>query len=390
MRKFRPFLVGTGLLALIALAFACGSGDTTGTTPNNDSNSGSNLNIGVAPDFELPSFDGSNIRLSDYRGEQPVVLVFYRTYFCTFCRRQIGELNENYDEFKARNTEVIAISSDRLDERTLKAVEGSAQFPLLYTSLDPEVPQAYDRYGKVPDGGYLGSAELADPGIFLISPDGDIVWRDLGTNISHFVDSDEILDQIDNLLSTTTTEADSQVEQVVGGPQIGDPAPDFTLPSVEGGDISLSDYRGDSSVLLVFYRSYFCAFCKQQLNEINLNYDQFNERDIQILAISSDMFNALTTRLVRDSLESGSIQFPLLYTSALTEVAMTYGRIGYVSDIPGAYNWIVGTANDLIDPGIFLLDSEGTVVWRDLGTSTDHFVSAETILEVIDSELSEL
>lgn len=38
----------------------------------------------------------------------------------------------------------------------------------------------------------------------------------------------------------------------------GSDAPDFSLPVANGaGDITLSDYRGDKNVVLVFYRGHF-------------------------------------------------------------------------------------------------------------------------------------
>jgi hypothetical protein len=40
---------------------------------------------------------------------------------------------------------------------------------------------------------------------------------------------------------------------VVTAPQVGEPAPDFTLPSTTGEDISLSQFRGKQLVLLEFY-----------------------------------------------------------------------------------------------------------------------------------------
>jgi cytochrome oxidase Cu insertion factor (SCO1/SenC/PrrC family) len=36
--------------------------------------------------------------------------------------------------------------------------------------------------------------------------------------------------------------------------KVGDTAPDFTLENMDGNRISLSDFRGKKSVILVFYR----------------------------------------------------------------------------------------------------------------------------------------
>jgi peroxiredoxin len=39
--------------------------------------------------------------------------------------------------------------------------------------------------------------------------------------------------------------------------EVGQPAPDFKLPSSMGGDVSLSDFRGKKWVLLEFYGADF-------------------------------------------------------------------------------------------------------------------------------------
>lgn len=39
--------------------------------------------------------------------------------------------------------------------------------------------------------------------------------------------------------------------------EVGEPAPDFTLASTTGGDISLRDFRGKKFVLLEFYGADF-------------------------------------------------------------------------------------------------------------------------------------
>ncbi len=40
-----------------------------------------------------------------------------------------------------------------------------------------------------------------------------------------------------------------------GIPAVGEPAPDFTLPSVWGDPVTLSSYRGEKNVVLLFYRT---------------------------------------------------------------------------------------------------------------------------------------
>ena len=42
-----------------------------------------------------------------------------------------------------------------------------------------------------------------------------------------------------------------------GAVEVGEPAPDFTLASTTGGDISLGDFRGKKFVLLEFYGADF-------------------------------------------------------------------------------------------------------------------------------------
>ena len=39
--------------------------------------------------------------------------------------------------------------------------------------------------------------------------------------------------------------------------RVGERAPDFTLPDASGRPVSLADYRGKKSVVLVFYRGYW-------------------------------------------------------------------------------------------------------------------------------------
>ena len=66
---------------------------------------------------------------------------------------------------------------------------------------------------------------------------------------------------------------------------VGDVAPDFTLPGTGEQDYTLSSYRGQP-VVLVFYPGDNTAVCTTQLKKYTADFDEFEGVDAQILAIS--------------------------------------------------------------------------------------------------------
>ena len=66
---------------------------------------------------------------------------------------------------------------------------------------------------------------------------------------------------------------------------VGDAAPDFTLPGTGGQDYALSSYRG-KPVVLVFYPGDNTAVCTTQLKKYTSDFDEFEGVDARILAIS--------------------------------------------------------------------------------------------------------
>ena len=50
------------------------------------------------------------------------------------------------------------------------------------------------------------------------------------------------------------------------GPKVGEPAPDFSLPDLSGQTVSLSDFRGDTTLLLFWRPS--CGFCQRMLTDL--------------------------------------------------------------------------------------------------------------------------
>lgn len=183
------------------------SGDTPAPSPAPQRTIGNDIGD-IAPDFTLryigEGSDGTGeLKFSDYRGDGPALVVFFRTRFCTFCVGQLNAIQRDLNAITERGVRVIAVSSD--NENTAGVPGRSYSFPLAYTGADDSVPRAYDRIGYVRDGSYAGRLnvpDLADPGVFLVDGDGVIVWRSLGNSISHTVSVDTITAQIDSEIST--------------------------------------------------------------------------------------------------------------------------------------------------------------------------------------------
>ena len=67
----------------------------------------------------------------------------------------------------------------------------------------------------------------------------------------------------------------------------GSPAPEFTLPDQDGKEVSLSDYRG-RTVVLVFYPADFSRVCTDQLSVYQEVLPQLEEAGAQLVGISVD------------------------------------------------------------------------------------------------------
>ncbi len=65
-------------------------------------------------------------------------------------------------------------------------------FPLLYTSKDPSVPQSYDVFNLHGDG-------LASASVFIVDIDGNIAYSDIGRSTSHQVSGKTVLAELEKL-----------------------------------------------------------------------------------------------------------------------------------------------------------------------------------------------
>ncbi|MFD2608686.1 peroxiredoxin [Deinococcus taklimakanensis] len=143
---------------------------------------------------------------------------------------------------------------------------------------------------------------------------------------------------------------------------LGQPAPDFTLPSSSGQSVTLSSFRGEKAVVLVFYPLDFSPVCSMQLPEYSGRQDDFTDAGAVVLGINRDSVHAHKAWAA----EYG-IEVPLLADMNLN-VARQYG---VAIDDRG----ISGRA-------VFLIDRQGVVRYEHVeATPGEYTVRPEQVLE---------
>lgn len=73
-----------------------------------------------------------------------------------------------------------------------------------------------------------------------------------------------------------------------GGVQVGDAAPDFTLPDAEGRAVSLKELLGKGSIVLYFYPKDDTPGCTREAVCFRDSYTVFKEAGAEVVGISSD------------------------------------------------------------------------------------------------------
>jgi len=125
-------VIGRGLVLLLLLAIAAPS----------QSGSAEELLEQPAPDFALKSMSGTNLRLSEYRGE--VVLVNFWATWCGACRDQLQALDDLHTQYRDAGLNVLGVSIDRPSKRSTKLLaELRPEYPVLL-DVDKDVSRLYD------------------------------------------------------------------------------------------------------------------------------------------------------------------------------------------------------------------------------------------------------
>jgi len=100
----------------------------------------------------------------------------------------------------------------------------------------------------------------------------------------------------------------------------GDEFPNLTFKTIDGQEMQLSKKLIGSWNVILFYRGFWCPFCKSQLKSFQTGLDQMTAEGIEILAVSVDPLE----KAEETQKETGAI-FPIAYGAPVKETAESIG-----------------------------------------------------------------
>jgi len=149
--------------------------------------------------------------------------------------------------------------------------------------------------------------------------------------------------------------------------RVGQKAPDFSLPAVSGGRVSLKDYYGKKNVVLSFVPAAWTPVCSDQWPGYNIMKDLFEAHDAILLGISVDNIPTLFSW----TNQMGKLWFPVLSDF------WPHGRT--------AAEYGILRGDGVSERAIFLIDKQGVIRYIDV-----HDINERPSLEMLIRELEKL
>ena len=117
--------------------------------------------------------------------------------------------------------------------------------------------------------------------------------------------------------------------------KVGDKAPDFTLQSQTGENVTLSSFLGKKNVVLYFYPEDESPGCTKEACSFRDSYEYFKDLDAEVIGV-----NAGSVESHRKFAENHNLPFILLNDRG-NEVRRLYGVPSTLGLIPGRVTYII-------------------------------------------------
>ncbi len=157
--------------------------------------------------------------------------------------------------------------------------------------------------------------------------------------------------------------------QSAGGKvQVGDQAPDFTLPALSGKTVSLGEFLGKKDIVLYFYPKDNTSGCIAEACAFRDSYEVFADAGAEVIGISSD---SATTHQ----------QFAARYKLPFILLSDKGGAVRRRYGVPSSFGLIPGRVT-------YIIDKQGIVrhIFSSQLNPTQHITEALKVLQLLHTE----
>ncbi len=286
--SFRTLIPATKAIAIILvfiLALSSCSKDDETPEP---------LEMGTeAPEFTLESLDGDDVSLSDFTNK--VVVLFFFGNNCPSCKAAAPDVQSMLVTPFASSTDYMVLGLDQWNGNA-SSVEAfksltNVTFPLLLNASEvaTDYKTTYDR-------------------IVVIDKSGKIAFSGKQSAASDIA------------------AAKAKVMELINPISAAAPAPGFTLTSLDGNDVSLSDFT--NKVVVLFFFGYNCPSCKAVAPDVESMLAAPFASNTDYVVLGLDQWNG-NTASVEAFKATTNVTFQLLLNASgvAAEYKTTYDRI---------------------------------------------------------------
>lgn len=157
------------------------------------------------PVLEVSTVGGGTWKLADQKPESFTMVVVYRGLHCPICSRYLGDLERKLESFQKKGVEVVVISSDGAERAATAKDQWKLPNLTIGYGLDLDVARAWGLYISTSRGqtsaGVEEPALFAEPGLFLVRPDGTLYFGSVQTMPFARPQFSEVLQALDFVLA---------------------------------------------------------------------------------------------------------------------------------------------------------------------------------------------
>ncbi|MEM7444605.1 MAG: peroxiredoxin-like family protein [Pseudomonadota bacterium] len=155
------------------------------------------------------------------------------------------------------------------------------------------------------------------------------------------------------------------------------PAPALSFPLLGGGTWTLADQNPENFTMVVVYRGYHCPICSMYLGDLNRKVEQFAEKGVNVVVVSSD-----TEERAAEAKEKWGLDNLTLGYGLTLESGREWGL--FVSSSRGKTSTGVVEPDLFLEPGLFMVRPDGTLYFASVQTMPFARPAFGDILKAVD------